>query len=294
MMAAFEDSDFEKMEEIRARVRRHRRRPGDGREPEGLVPPALQAAVLPRRVPAGLQRARRPPGRHRRPGRRAHHREGRRGRRPRVRGRLHHLRVGLRGRHRVQAPRRLRPRSAATALKLSEAWADGMRSKHGIHVHGFPNAFFVQPTQGANLISNVPHNLTEAGQTIAAIVRHAHGRGRRGGRGHPGGRGRLGRRCCSPASAAMIGSPDCTPGYYNNEGQDRRPRRPLRRRLPAGASAYFNYIDEWRTIRRVRGPRVPVGATPATPFVGTRHRCRRGPRQARRLGPGASSRGAPP
>ena len=41
-----------------------------------------------------------------------------------------------------------------------------MRSLHGIHVHGFPNVFFVQPTQGANLISNVPHNLTEAGRTI--------------------------------------------------------------------------------------------------------------------------------
>ena len=40
-------------------------------------------------------------------------------------------------------------------------------------MHGFPNAFFVQPTQGANLISTVPHNLTEAGQTIAAVVRHA-------------------------------------------------------------------------------------------------------------------------
>ena len=24
-------------------------------------------------------------------------------------------------------------------LTLSEAWADGMRSKHGMHVHGFPN-----------------------------------------------------------------------------------------------------------------------------------------------------------
>ena len=77
-------------------------------------------------------------------------------------------------------------------LKLSEAWAEGMRTKHGIHVHGFPNAFFVQPTQGANLISNVPHNLTEAGQTIATIVRHALDDGRRRGRGDPGSPGRLG------------------------------------------------------------------------------------------------------
>ena len=29
-------------------------------------------------------------------------------------------------------------------LKLSEYWAGGMRTKHGIHVHGFPNAFLVQ------------------------------------------------------------------------------------------------------------------------------------------------------
>ncbi len=78
-------------------------------------------------------------------------------------------------------------------VKLSEHWADGMRTKHGTHVHGFPNAFIVQPTQGANLISNVPHNLTEAGKTIAMIVRHALDNGAPRGGGDQGGRGRLGR-----------------------------------------------------------------------------------------------------
>ena len=58
-------------------------------------------------------------------------------------------------------------------IKLSEYWADGMRSLHGIHAHNFPNAFIVSPAQGANLISNVPHNLTESGSTIAAIIAHA-------------------------------------------------------------------------------------------------------------------------
>ena len=56
---------------------------------------------------------------------------------------------------------------------LSQHWADGMRTLHGMHVHGFPNAFVVQPNQGANLISNVPHNLVEAGRTIAMTIRHA-------------------------------------------------------------------------------------------------------------------------
>ena len=44
--------------------RRDRARPGDRRGAQGVVPPALQAAVLPRRVPAGLQPAERPPDRH--------------------------------------------------------------------------------------------------------------------------------------------------------------------------------------------------------------------------------------
>ena len=47
-----------------------------------------------------------------------------------------------------------------------------MRTLHGIHVHGFPNLFLVQFTQGANLISNVPHNLTDSARTISTIVRH--------------------------------------------------------------------------------------------------------------------------
>ncbi|MDA8627632.1 NAD(P)/FAD-dependent oxidoreductase [Pseudomonadales bacterium] len=33
-------------------------------------------------------------------------------------------------------------------LKLSESWADDMRSMHGMHAHGFPNAFIVGAKQG--------------------------------------------------------------------------------------------------------------------------------------------------
>ncbi|MBX3705764.1 MAG: NAD(P)/FAD-dependent oxidoreductase [Pseudomonadales bacterium] len=136
--------------------------------------------------------------------------------------------------------------------KLSEYWANGMRTLHGIHVHGFPNAFIVQPTQGANLISNVPHNLTEAGRTIAAVVRHARDAGARA------------VEVTEQAEAdwiallltgmgRMIGSPDCTPGYYNNEGQDPGPKARLNVGYPAGATAYFRYIDAWRNAGEFAG-----------------------------------------
>ena len=62
-------------------------------------------------------------------------------------------------------------------VTLSEHWAGGMRTLHGVHVHGFPNMFVVQPFQGANLISNVPHNLSEAARTIGIRCGRALDRG---------------------------------------------------------------------------------------------------------------------
>ncbi len=130
--------------------------------------------------------------------------------------------------------------------KLSEHWAGGMMSLHGIHVNGFPNAFVVGPTQGANLISNVPHNLTEAGKTIGAVIAHAEAIGS------------AQVEVTAEAEQAWVdkleaggrtfgADPTCTPGYYNNEGQDAG-RKGLLNRLgyPDGPVAYFAYIDEWR------------------------------------------------
>ena len=64
-------ADYRKMNQVRARVDEIVEGPGDRREAEALVPPVLQAAVLPRRVPADLQPAQRDAGRHRRQGRAA-------------------------------------------------------------------------------------------------------------------------------------------------------------------------------------------------------------------------------
>ena len=138
-------------------------------------------------------------------------------------------------------------------VRLSDHWADGMMSLHGIHVHGFPNAFVVGPTQGANLISNIPHNLTEAGKTIGAVISHAESIGANEvevpaeveeawvAKLEAGGR-------------TFGADPTCTPGYYNNEGQDSG-RAGLLNRLgyPDGPVAYFEYIDAWRRSGDFKG-----------------------------------------
>ncbi len=137
-------------------------------------------------------------------------------------------------------------------VTLSEYWADGMRTLHGIHARGFPNAFFVQPTQGANLISNVPHNLTESGRTIATIIRHAVDCGFA--------EVEVSREAedawvalLLKGPGRMTGAPDCTPGYYNNEGQDPGRRALLNVGLPAGPTAFFAHIDRWRTAGTFEG-----------------------------------------
>jgi cation diffusion facilitator CzcD-associated flavoprotein CzcO len=136
---------------------------------------------------------------------------------------------------------------------LTERWADGMQTLHGIHVHDFPNLFVVGITQAANLISNVPHNFVEAGETIAAVVAHAESTGA------------TEVEVTVEAEAnwvdllegnpmAFMGNSDCTPGYYNNEGRPTGRRERLNMSgYPQGPIAYFDYISRWRSSGEFTG-----------------------------------------
>lgn len=138
-------------------------------------------------------------------------------------------------------------------LALSQAWANGMISLHGIHVHGFPNLFVVSPNQGANLISNVPHNLAERAKTIAAILAHAmrtHAT-----RVHVTAQSQADWMALLDSGDRRFGGDrDCTPGYYNNEGQTATTES--RRNFlgyPEGPVAYFDYIAKWRSSGEFAG-----------------------------------------
>lgn len=136
--------------------------------------------------------------------------------------------------------------AGSDGLKLSDHWGDGMLSMHGIHVHGFPNLFIVGINQGANLVANITHGLNEAGSTIAAVIAHA-----------------LEVHAdvvevseqaeadwvsvFDSSTSGFLGNPDCTPGYYNNEGAT--PGKRERRNAsgyPDGPVAFFKFLDRWR------------------------------------------------
>ena len=129
---------------------------------------------------------------------------------------------------------------------LTEHWAEGMATLHGIHSHGFPNLFIIGLGQGANLISNITHNYVEAGSTIAAVVAHT----------LEAGADQV--EVTEEAEQAwldllgtntqsFLGNADCTPGYYNNEGQALTRREQIHAAgYPDGPVAFFEFIDGWR------------------------------------------------
>ena len=124
---------------------------------------------------------------------------------------------------------------------------------HGVHVHGFPSLFIEGLSQGARLVSNITHNLNDAGKSIAAIIAKALETGATEVEVSQEGE-QAWMDLVDSGPDGLLSSPDCTPGYYNNEGQ--LPTAADRRNAgghPAGPVAYFNLIQEWRDAEEFEG-----------------------------------------
>jgi cyclohexanone monooxygenase len=131
----------------------------------------------------------------------------------------------------------------AGGTTLSEHWRDGMRSVHGMHVHGFPNMFVLGHTQGGFTV-NYPHLLEEASQHACHVLRHA--------LEHD-----LVVEATSEGEDAWLTAltesardfrafqEQCTPGYYNNEGQPAAGGF-LGTSYGNGPMAFFQLLADWR------------------------------------------------
>ncbi|CAN5867840.1 NAD(P)/FAD-dependent oxidoreductase [soil metagenome] len=138
--------------------------------------------------------------------------------------------------------------SGRDGRRLSEHWAEGMRTLHGMHVHGFPNAFVVGAAQGANLVSNYTHNLSEAAKTVAAIIERAEHEEIREVEATAEAEQAWVELLLDAAPRLIGAHSDCTPGYYNNEGQPAGDRGKLNwSGYPDGPVAFFAFMERWRT-----------------------------------------------
>ena len=128
---------------------------------------------------------------------------------------------------------------------LTEKWSQGVRTLHGMQSRDFPNCFIMSQTQGGFTV-NYPHMLDELAVHIAGIIEHAL-------------KNDISTVEVSEAAeeawvqtilekgagGAILGGPDCTPGYYNNEG---KPNPLATQAMPYGGGPvqFFDILKKWR------------------------------------------------
>ena len=127
---------------------------------------------------------------------------------------------------------------------LSGYWETGMRSMFGMHVHGFPNLFILGHTQGG-FTANYPHLLDEAAGHMAHIVGHAVSAGVREVEVTAEAEDRWLDTLAASARDVRSFQEQCTPGYYNNEG---RPGEGglITSAYGKGPMPFFALLAEWR------------------------------------------------
>jgi cation diffusion facilitator CzcD-associated flavoprotein CzcO len=139
-------------------------------------------------------------------------------------------------------------------VTLSETWKDGMVSFQGMHVHNFPNLFIIGFVQGGSLVANVTSNYTDAGVTLAKILTEEKALGARTIEVSQEAQDAWVNLVLSGHGNGIIGGPDCTPGYYNSEGQEEGRREALNfGRYPKGSAPFFQYVAEWRDNGKFEG-----------------------------------------
>ena len=137
-------------------------------------------------------------------------------------------------------------------LSLSDKWADGIRTLHGMHIHGFPNCFLMSTIQGGFTV-NYPHMLDEVATHVAHIVGHALAIEKEVVETSAEAEARWVQTILNKGvRGGIIGDETCTPGYYNNEG---KPRAHFEQMVSYGDGPipFFNLLAKWRDTGEFAG-----------------------------------------
>jgi cyclohexanone monooxygenase len=132
----------------------------------------------------------------------------------------------------------------ARGVTLSEYWRNGMRSVHGMHVHGFPNMFVLGHTQGGFTV-NYPHLLEEACDHLCHVLRHAIDHDVATIEATEDGEEQWLLQLAESARDIRSFQEQCTPGYYNNEGQPGVGGF-LSNSYGSGPMPFFQLLADWR------------------------------------------------
>jgi cyclohexanone monooxygenase len=137
-------------------------------------------------------------------------------------------------------------------VTLSEHWAGGMRTLHGLTAHGFPNCFFLGFTQTAITIS-VPQALGEQARHVTYMVSQARERGVETLEPTAEGEEAYVQEVKSLARMGERFYRECTPGYYNSEGAVGNRSGFFSDMYGAGPLRFFEVLSRWRDNGAMEG-----------------------------------------
>ena len=147
-------------------------------------------------------------------------------------------------------------------LSIYDHWADGFKTLHGMMTRGFPNQFFTGFTQaGLNATNSV--TFVSQGRHIGYIVSQALARGAE--TVEPGEQAQADWVHTIRETAVDTSSfaRDCTPGYFNNEGE-KKLRWYLGEPYGPGFYAFEDLLERWRNAGDLAGLELGIPGRPAT------------------------------
>jgi cation diffusion facilitator CzcD-associated flavoprotein CzcO len=135
---------------------------------------------------------------------------------------------------------------------LTQAWADGPRTLHGMHAHGFPNLFTMGIVQNATTI-NFTHLADEQSRHLAYVVTQTRARGDEAcvEATEEGVAGWLAEMRSKASGASRV--KDCTPSYSNSEGDAANPHSLDNVRYGGGPMLFFSMLERWRANGSLEG-----------------------------------------
>ena len=136
-------------------------------------------------------------------------------------------------------------------ITLSEKWADGMRTLHGVMTNGFPNLFIISNSQ-AGFTTNFPHAMDETAQHIGYILKQCEKEQLSSIEASRESEDKWVEEIIAVSRFASDFQESCTPGYYNNEGKP-NPKSVQNGPYGKGSRPYFRITAAWREEGNMSG-----------------------------------------
>jgi cation diffusion facilitator CzcD-associated flavoprotein CzcO len=128
-------------------------------------------------------------------------------------------------------------------VSLADYWSKGMRTFHGFLSHGFPNCFHMGLTQ-TGLTANFTYMLNKQAHHVAQLIALVDRRKAKSIEPTPEAEAEWVRIVTGPNPMTKYQNA-CTPGYYNGEGTNEG-QGFLQAVYPTGALAFFDLLARWR------------------------------------------------